>query len=558
MSLSLKPARLRVYKDVISLILKYGPKADLADVLDDAQLGFGVEDLDEVEPSEDAEQFAADLEQRGPTFVKIGQLLSTRADLLPPSWLVALQRLQDDVDPFDVDIVRETIEEDLGVRISTAFAEFDETPLAAASLGQVHRAVLRDGHTEVAVKVQRPEIRQRLMDDLAGIADIAHFLEERSESARQYRLAAIADEARKRILQELDYGNEARNLTRLKNNLREFRKLVVPAPVADFCGNRVLTMEFISGTRIPDLSGVVRLEIDGAGLADELFHAYMKQVLVDGFFHADPHPGNVLLTRTHKVALIDLGMVGHVSEHLRNLLLTLLVAISDNKGQDAAEAAIKIGRPGDDFKRQEFTADMADLVTNRAGSSVEDLQIGTTVMQVTDICGRHGLIIPHEMFMLGKMLLNLDMVGRALDPGFHPDEAIQRHAIELANIRMRDSLTSGNILALLIEAKELFAETPQRINRFLENLSGNDLKINIDAVDEKALLAGIEKIANRITVGLILAALIVGAAMMMQIESGFTLFGYPGIAMIFFLIASAGALLLAWRVIFGDDNSKSG
>ena len=193
MSLSLKPARLRVYKDVISLILKYGPKADLADVLDDAQLGFGVEDLDEVEPSEDAEQFAADLEQRGPTFVKIGQLLSTRADLLPPSWLVALQRLQDDVDPFDVDIVRETIEEDLGVRISTAFAEFDETPLAAASLGQVHRAVLRDGHTEVAVKVQRPEIRQRLMDDLAGIADIAHFLEERSESARQYRLAAIAD-----------------------------------------------------------------------------------------------------------------------------------------------------------------------------------------------------------------------------------------------------------------------------------------------------------------------------------------------------------------------------
>ena len=317
-------------------------------------------------------------------------------------------------------------------------------------------------------------------------------------------------------------------------------------------------MEFISGTRIPDLSGVVRLEIDGAGLADELFHAYMKQVLVDGFFHADPHPGNVLLTRTHKVALIDLGMVGHVSEHLRNLLLTLLVAISDNKGQDAAETAIKIGRPGDDFKRQEFTADMADLVNNRAGSSVEDLQIGTTVMQVTDICGRHGLIIPHEMFMLGKMLLNLDMVGRALDPGFHPDEAIQRHAIELANIRMRDSLTSGNILALLIEAKELFAETPQRINRFLENLSGNDLKINIDAVDEKALLAGIEKIANRITVGLILAALIVGAAMMMQIESGFTLFGYPGIAMIFFLIASAGALLLAWRVIFGDDNSKSG
>jgi len=558
MSLSIKPSRLRVYKDVITLIVKYGAKADIADVLDDARLGFGVEDLDAIEPSENAEQFAADLEKRGPTFVKIGQLLSTRADLLPSSWLVALQRLQDDVDCFEVEAVREAIEEDLGIRISTAFAEFDETPLAAASLGQVHRAVLRDGQTEVAVKVQRPKIRQRLMDDLAGIADIAHFLEERSESARRYRLAAIADEARKRILQELDYGHEAQNLTRLKANLREFPHLVVPAPIPDYCGNRVLTMEFVSGTRIPDLSGVVRLDIDGAELADELFHAYMKQVLVDGFFHADPHPGNILLTRSHKVALIDLGMVGHISERLRNLLLTLLVAISEDNGQDAAESAIKIGRPTDDFNQREFTADMADLVNDRAGSSVEDLQIGTTVMQVTDICGRHGLIIPHEMFMLGKMLLNLDMVGRALHPGFHPDAAIQRHAADLANVRMRDSLTSGNILALLIEAKELFAETPQRINRLLENLSGNDLKIHVDAVDEKALLAGIEKIANRITVGLILGAMIVGAAMMMRIESGFTLFGYPGIAMIFFLIASAGALVLAWRVMFGNGDPKSG
>ncbi len=557
MSLSLKPSRLRVYKDVISLILKYGSKADFTEALENSQFGFGIEDLDDIEPSEAAEHLAEDLEKRGPTFVKIGQLLSTRADLLPPSWLAGLQRLQDDVDSFDFEIIKETIEEDLGVRLSTAFDEFDETPLASASLGQVHRAVLRNSDKQVAVKVQRPDIRQRMMDELAGIADIAHFLEEHSDSARRYRLAAIAEEARKRILQELDYANEANNLNRLRDNLKKFPQLLIPSPIADYCGNRVLTMDFVAGTRITDLSGAVRVDLDGASLADELFHAYLKQVLVDGFFHADPHPGNVLLTRDHRVALIDLGMVGHISDRLRNLLLTLLVSISEDRGDDVAEAAMKIGRPKDDFNRRDFIADMADVVNSRAGASVDELQIGTTVMQVTDVCAKHSLIIPHEMFMLGKMLLNLDMVGRALDPNFRPDEAIQRYAAEIAQVRMKDTLTSGNLLSLLIDAKELFAETPQRINRVLENLSTNEFKVRVDAVDEKALLDGIEKIANRITVGLILGALIVGAAMMMQIESSFTLFGYPGIAMIFFLIASAGALLLAWQVLFGDDNSKS-
>ncbi|NNC87145.1 MAG: AarF/ABC1/UbiB kinase family protein [Akkermansiaceae bacterium] len=550
MSISLNTGNLRIYKDVATLLLKYGPRDELKAAFEDPAFGSEAFAADEVERSEDAREFARDLEKRGPTFVKIGQLLSTRSDLLPPAWLAALQRLQDDVEPFGFKEVRKSVEEHLGVRLSSAFESFDEKPLAAASLGQVHRAVLRNGKMEVAVKVQRPGIRKRLLEDLEGLAKMAEFLEKHSETAKRHRFASIVDEVRKRITSELDYGRESRNLVRLARNLREFPGIVVPAPVPDYCGSQVLTMELLDGTRVTDLSGVVRVELDGAALTDELFKAYLQQVLVDGFFHADPHPGNVLLTRDHKVGLIDLGMVGHVPEGLRNHLLALLLALSKSHGEECANLAMKIGRANDDFDPKEFRSAISELVAARAGKCVEDMQVGTAVMEITELCGRHGLVIPHELYMLGKMLLNLDMIGQALDPEFRPDEAIRRHAAELAERRLKATLTSGSLLSLAVEAKELLARTPERINEVLRKLSNNEIEVHVDAIDERRLLKGIEKIANRITMGLILGALIVGAAMMMHIDANFTILGYPGIAMFFFLVASTGALVLAARILF--------
>ena len=259
-----------------------------------------------------AEDFARDVEALGPTFIKFGQLLSTRADVLRPSYREALARLQDDVKPFPyADVVR-IVEEELGVRLSKAFTIFEETPIAAASLGQVHRATLRTGR-DVAVKVQRPDVRDLVLRDLDALDEVAPILERFSGVARSVDVPGVLTEFRRTMMRELDYAHEARNLVTLAHQLEDFDRIVVPLPVDDYTATRVLTMDYVAGTKITKVGPVEWTEVDGRTLADDLLRAYLHQILIEGFFHADPHPGNVLLTDDHRLALIDLGMVGHLS-----------------------------------------------------------------------------------------------------------------------------------------------------------------------------------------------------------------------------------------------------
>jgi predicted unusual protein kinase regulating ubiquinone biosynthesis (AarF/ABC1/UbiB family) len=246
MVLSLKPAHLKRYKDIAVLLVKYG-RADLAK-------GIGIDEelarpsaAEAVPPK--AEELARDLEKLGPTFIKLGQLLSTRADLLPVAYIDALARLQDDVEPFSFAEVERIVTEELGARISKAFAEFDAAPLAAASLGQVHRAVLRDGRV-VAVKVQRPGVREQIIDDLDAFTEIAQLLDRHLEAGHLYQFEKVVEEFRKSILRELDYRREAQNLVTLSENLAEFDRIVVPSPILDFTTGRILTMDFVFGQKI--------------------------------------------------------------------------------------------------------------------------------------------------------------------------------------------------------------------------------------------------------------------------------------------------------------------
>lgn len=314
-------------------------------------------------------------------------------------------------------------------------------------------------------------------------------------------------------------------------------------------------MDYLPGEKVTDLSGVVRSELDGSGLAEALFSAYLKQILVDGFFHADPHPGNVLLTRDRRLALIDLGMVGTLSEDLKDRLVQLLGAVAEGKSAEASKIARQLGTPRDDFQAAEFDEAIKRIVENRQGLAVSDIQVGQLVMQVTDECGKHGLRIPDAMFMIGKMLLNLDLIGKALDPDFNPDQSLRRQIGDIAQARLHDHLTTGSLVHYLTDLKELFAETPSRINQLLDKLAKNELSVNVEAIDETNLLKGFHRVANRITVGLILSALIVGASMLMNVESDFTILGYPGLAAIFFLIAAIGGLILVGRILFGSERA---
>jgi ubiquinone biosynthesis protein len=544
----LKTKHLKRYKDVGMLLAKYGR----SDLVKQAGLEESIE-LDEtkLETMPKAEELAADLEKLGPTFIKLGQLLSTRADLLPVSYLEALTRLQDQIEPFSYEEVDRIVSGELGVRISKAFLEFEPQPIAAASLAQVHRAYMRDGRA-VVVKVQRPAIREQIVEDLEALEEFAQFIDAHTELGRRYEFGNMLSGLRKSLLQELDFKSEANNLVMFAENLREFERIIIPEPVLDYTTSRVLTMEYITGKKITDVSPLRLVEIDGPGLADELFRAYLQQILVDGVFHADPHPGNVFLTDDGRIALLDLGMVARLMTSFHDNLLRLLLSISEGRGEDAAETAIKMGEPKPGFNRSEFVKRVADLVSENADANLSRIDAGQVTLEITKISADCWFRLPAEFTMIAKALLNLDRSVYTLDPGFDPNAIIRQRATEILQRNVLKSLAPGNLLSGAVEVKEFVEKLPMRVNRLLDAVGNNELKIKVDAIDEKVVLEGLQKVANRISLGLVLAALIVGAAMLMRVETSFRILGYPGFSMIFFLLAAIAGIALAVTIVMTD------
>jgi len=552
MALSLRPKHLQLYKDVLKLIAKYGH----GDLVKDAPIIDDPLDYGPTPPvPAAAKELADDLEKLGPTFVKLGQLISTRADFIPPAYMDALARLQDSVEPFSFGDVEAIVSVEIGARLSKAFSEFESTPMAAASLGQVHRAALRDGRP-VAVKVQRPQVRERVAEDLDAMHEIAQILDEHTDFGRRYGFTRMIEELRKSLIRELDYRLEAGNLRLLGEKLAAFDKIVVPQPVEDYSTGRVLTMDYISGRKITKLGPLAKLDVDGEALAEELFRAYLQQILVDGFFHADPHPGNVFLTDDGRIALLDLGMTARIDGSLQEQLLKLLLAMAEGQSDKAADLAVRIGEPHENFNELQFRRRIAELIAEQQNATVGDRQVGREVMSIKVIAADTGIRVPPQLTMLGKTLLNLDLVARTLAPGFNPNESIRRNAAEIFHRRTMKSFNSSNFFSALLETRELLEKLPTRLNQFFELLATNKLRLQIDTIDEDLLMAGLQKIANRITLGLILASLIVGAAMLMRVETTFRIFGYPGFAILFFMGASAGALALVWAILRSDRRSK--
>ncbi|HEU6448103.1 MAG TPA: AarF/UbiB family protein [Verrucomicrobiae bacterium] len=552
--MKLSANHLKRYKEIAFLLWKYG-RSDLVRQLQ----------LDETfDPSEfksdgrgntPPEQLADDLEAMGPTYVKLGQLLSSRSDLLPEAYLKALTRLQDDVKPFSYEEVEQIILAELGVRVSKAFARFDVKPIAAASLGQVHFAELRNGRA-VIVKVQRPGIRKQIAEDFEVLGQIADFLDAHTEIGRRYRFGKVLEEFRSTIQHEMNYEREARNLVQLRQNLHEFRHIWVPEPVPDYCTRAVLTMDYVHGNKITKLSPLGRMDLDGNTLAEELFEAYLKQIMVDGMFHADPHPGNVFVTDDARIALLDLGMVGHLMPSMQEHLLKLLIAVGENQSEKAADIVIEMSQTTERFNQADFRRRIAQLMASQQNQSLQRLNAGKSLMEMSRSAIDCGLYVPTELTLLGKTLLQLDAVGKILDPAFDPFASIRENAGDLLKQRFRRHITPGNFFAMMLELKNFLGGLPTKLNRVLSTLTDADFEIKVRAVDAKTVVEGFQKIANRITAGIILASLILGAALLMQIKTSFTILGYPGLAMLCFIAAAAGSVWLLFNIFVQDEKIR--
>lgn len=541
--MSYEESRAKRYAGMARLLVRHG-RSDLV-----AGASLDEYSVDDDDPTTDkAEAFAADLEAMGPTFIKLGQLLSTRFDLLPASYTTALSRLQDEVEPFDFDVVRTTIADELGADARHLFADIDPEPVAAASLGQVHRAVLHGGR-EVAVKVQRPGVRDEVHTDLETLARVATLADKGSDLGRTYGFSRLLREFERSLRLELDYRREARNLVRFAGLTSHFDLLVVPEPVPDLTTGRVLTMDFIEGRKVTDVGPLGLLDLDTQAIVEQLFSAYLKCILEDGFLHADPHPGNVLVTPDGRLGVLDLGMVATIPPRIQDKVVRLLVAIGDDNGEQAARVLADLGQPLDHYEPAAFRDDVTHLVSDAVAEG-PDLQAGRVLVELSRISGAHGLRPPPEMSMVGKALLNLDRTTLHLYPEFVPADAIRDNLPHLLRGGLRTS--TGGVVTAALDAKEFSSQLPRRANRILESLADGQLRFRVDAVDEERLHTVLQRLANRVTLGLVIGATILGASLLMQVPTDNRLLGYPAIAIVLFLAAIIGGAALATWIVVTD------
>ena len=500
------------------------------------------------------EQFVRDLEALGPTFVKLGQMLSTRPDLVPPEFAAALERMQENVAPIPATRVRQIFEEEIGVDVDRAFAFFDEQPLGCASLAQVHRAVLRSGG-EVAVKVQKPEVAAQVRSDLEVLRSFANAADRLTVIGRRVRFADWLNEFAKTLIVELDYETEAENLVRFGRHLSPFPELWIPQPLWDFTRRRVLTMQMAHGVRVDAIPPVRRTEQPMKPLASALIRGYLDQIFVHGEIHADPHPGNLRVTDDQRLAIFDLGMVAHVPPRLRERLLKLLFAAVDGRGEEVADETIALSTRLEDYDEERYLREVGQLIARYAAH--ESTTEGQVVLELVRIATATGLRTPPELSLLGKTLLNLESVCRMLSPELDVRAVVERHLQSVMRARLRKSMSAANLASEAMEVQSLLREGPRRVSDILSLLSENRMQMKVTGLEESHLMENLQKIANRVAAGIVTAALILASSQLMRIDTPFKLWGYPAIALVLFLLAVFLGLGIVASALLFDRRARA-
>jgi ubiquinone biosynthesis protein len=540
-----------------------------------------------------ANAFRRRLVELGPAYIKLGQVLSTRPDLLPRPYIEELEHLQDDVPPMSFEQVEQTIEDELHARISKLFESFEAGSLGSASLGQVHAAILRDGRS-VVVKIQRPSLREQLSEDIEFFRELAGFLTEHTTAGSRIDLIGVVQQVERALADELDYRTEARNAASFRKILATFPHILIPRVIDAYTTHKVLTTERIKGVKIDSIPPIARIDYDFSELAEEFAHAYLHQITDSGHFHADPHPGNVFVVlpgrdnpRTPaeaaaddrrlqvrpgatalvesenaakaaavaapspgdpKLALIDFGMTAHLTGSMRDHVVRLLLAMAESNGDAAAETLIEIGRAPEDFDRAAYVRDVSALVAKHADQTVEDTPAGVVLYEMITIAFREGLRLPAELTLLAKALFNLDAVTRSLDPNFNPTESIREYTSEIANKRARRDMSPRRLFQIAAETSDLVRALPHRLDVFTQKLVADELAVRVDTPQLGSLLVGLEKVANRIFTGLVLGGLLVASGLLMAYQRRLGIIG--------FLIAAIIGLWMVLTILITDRSSR--
>ena len=452
------------------------------------------------------------LESLGPTYIKFGQVMSTRPDLVPHEMLVELKRLQENVPPFSSEEAVERVEHELGRPLSELFASFDRTPLAAGSLGQVHRAVNFDG-TQLAVKIRRPGAVRNVERDLSLMHEIAVLIERHIAEARIFDPIGLVNHFARTIRRELNFAREGRTMDEFRRLFRQDATLYVPIVFWELTTEAVLTMEFIDGLRIDEAAQQDSPGFSPADIAANGARIFMKQAFEFGVFHGDPHPGNIRIRRDGTICLLDYGMVGMLDERIREQLIDLLLAVSQQNVDAAVKLVLQLGESHREIDRPLLQVDMRDFVVNYYGIELERLNVGRMLSDFVGILSNHGIRCPGSLMLLIRALVTLEGIGRSLDPGFNLASHLQPFVERLVRARYHPSRLAERMWHESKQMLEFAHDIPRHINRTLRKLSEDDLRIQLEHRNLDHFILELERSSNRLVVGMVVAALIVASAL---------------------------------------------
>jgi len=509
-------------------------------------------DLARLEPSV---QVRLAIEELGPTFVKLGQILAGRADLFGPEYIAEFEKLHSHVPAVPLETLRPQLCEDLGGEPEDVFARFDPEPLAAASIAQVHRAQLKDG-TEVIVKIRRPGITDTIEADLRLLARIAAVAEAEIPSLKPYRPQQLVRELARSLKRELDLASECRNAERIATNLAPLPWIVVPKVHWQHTTERVNVQDFVGGVAGNDLAGLDRQSFDRNLLAQRGSQAVLKMIVQDGFFHADPHPGNVFYLEGNRIAFIDFGMVGRLSQRRRDELLNLLLGLVERNPQTVADVLLDWTGDEHGVNLALLETEIEAFVDQYHGTPLAQLNLGQMLADVTAILREHHLGLPSDMALLIKAFITLEGMGRGLDPAFHMTTEALPMLRQVVRARYKPQVVASRAWQTLRRTLAVAEQLPHDVSRLLRNARRGRLHVGIELAHLKRVGDQIDRAANRLTMALVIAALIIGSSIVMTVQGGPTLFGLPAFGFIGFASAFVGGLWLVraiWRSSKGRD-----
>jgi ubiquinone biosynthesis protein len=490
------------------------------------------------------------LEELGPTFVKLGQLLSTRPDIVPEPYITELAKLQDTAPTVPVSQIRSVIESEFGAPLSDLYGSFDDVPVAAASLAQVHRATLSDG-TPVIIKVQRPDIREQIETDIEIMYERARFLERHWESARTYGLTEIVDEFAVTIREELDFTREARNTDRLREVVSRGKWVRVPNIHWDLTTSQVLTMQEMRGTKITDVACELTPGMSCGELADRLASSFMEQVFVDGFFHADPHPGNVLVASNGEILLVDCGQVGRLDPENKAAAIRMLMAFEQENSRALADEILDFGIAQTDVDVRKLTRGLEKLLRSYYSLPARSVNMGRLLSEVLAVSAENKIRLPVVFAVLGKVFASIDGICRRLDPDFNFTEVARRYVGRAVRTELRSENALTELYSSIISLRNLLIAMPEQMERLMRRAVEGTFRLEFKHLGLEDVGNDFRSSSNRISIALIVAGTIVGSSIIAATgragEGRF--FGVPTLGVLGYVVAVVFGIWLVVSII---------